>query len=323
MTTLQHLFWSSLKEYKQSTLELPKGRKQGDRNSCLANQDHLNISGWHQSEAELLLHKADNSTSVLYDKQILAWLLIDKEIFLAGAGWEGIRSSFLSWFQIRNVEVSSSNVNWHLDSVFLGWVFFLVQKGNRKAEKIPSQLSVGEWKRSLSVPSRGSRAWERTTYADVPTSLELAMHFSCSHLGQSSPKNGWYPFITQPPIIWERAIQYYRDTHICLIPERSPMSENHVDQYLLFPLSDCKWGRSNLSSGRELDQTFLFLHSVAGSWYWTTHFSPGKVVLTSFCSCFYGLASHLLCWKHVESQNSLVGKVSVHGRIWLGEVASS
>lgn len=146
-------------------------------------------------------------------------------MFPAGAGWEGITSSFLSWFLICNVEVSSSNANCSFDSGF-GLGFFLLlfwfgvficlgvsglflYKKETKAEKFPSRvlLCVGAWKRSPAVSSRGSYVWERTTYAEVPASWELAMHFSC----KSSPQNGWYLFITQHSIIWERVIQYYRD----------------------------------------------------------------------------------------------------------------
>lgn len=68
----------------------------------------------------------------------------------------------------------------------------LYKKETERQKKIPSQLGLraGEWMRSLAVPPRGARAWERTTYAEVTTSLGLAMHFSCSHLAKSNPKNG-------------------------------------------------------------------------------------------------------------------------------------
>lgn len=93
-----------------------------------------------------------------------------------------------------------------------------------------------------------------------------------------------------------------------------------MDQYSLFQKSGCRQGKTNFSSGRELDETFLLLHSVAESW--VTYFSPVKVVLTSFYSFFYGMASHLFCWKPVWSEKSFVGKVTVFGRIWFGKMAS-
>lgn len=114
-------------------------RSCGGPKCCLAKQDNLNMTKWHQPEAEL--HKAGNSTSVLYNKDILACHLIYKEMFLAGPRWEGIRSSFRSWFQMYNMQVSLSNINWSLCSgcfgVFVchclvfcfGWVDVFVMGG--------------------------------------------------------------------------------------------------------------------------------------------------------------------------------------------------
>lgn len=163
-------------------------------------------------------------TSVFYDKHIKAWLLIDKRCFwLEQVGKESHQVSCLvfwyvmwKWAQVMRTVVWIVVLVWGccccFGLVFLFvWVFqgfFGTRRKQRQKNSHLGYCSVLACGRGVPRCHLGACVCERgLRMLKFPTSWELAMHFSC----KSSPQNGWYLFITQHSVIWERVIQYYRD----------------------------------------------------------------------------------------------------------------